>query len=151
MKMNRSSLVLLLIAALTLLPVMAGISPDEELTSNLQRAKKEKKSVLLCLMGYSWCACSKQFKNEVLYSPDFADLSKESLVVAQFDVPNDKQKVTPETYAIVEMAKKHKMTEAPTLILLDADGKELGRQSGYTTGSSAEFLTKIKGFLKKAK
>jgi hypothetical protein len=64
------------------------------------------------------------------------------------DFPNKKPQ-TPEVKKQNEaLKKKYDVGGFPTFVLVDADGKELGRQVGYLKGGPSAFVSKIETWKK---
>jgi thioredoxin-related protein len=117
-----------------------------------EQAAKEGKAVLMDFTGSDWCAPCKQLKSQVLDSAAFKEFADKNLVLLEVDFPNDKKKVSKETQAQNEkLSKEYKIPGYPTIIVLDKDGKEVGREVGYLGESPAEYVKKLEGFLAKAK
>jgi thioredoxin-related protein len=43
---------------------------------------------------------------------------------------------------------QYKISGFPTLVVLDKDGKEIGRQVGYSEGGPKAFIAKLEGYRK---
>jgi thioredoxin-related protein len=117
-----------------------------------EQAAKEGKAVLMDFTGSDWCPPCKQLKAKVLDSAAFKEFADKNLVLLELDFPNDKKKVSKETQAQNEkLSKEYKITGYPTIIVLDKNGKEVGREVGYGGDSPADYIKKIEAFLAKAK
>ena len=117
-----------------------------------EQAAKEGKAVLMDFTGSDWCPPCKQLKSKVLDSTPFKEFADKNLVLLELDFPKDKKKVSKETQKQnAEMSKEYKITGYPTIIVLDKNGKEVGREVGYGGESPAEYIKKIEGYLAKAK
>jgi thioredoxin-related protein len=117
-----------------------------------EQAAKEGKAVLMDFTGSDWCAPCKQLKAKVFDSAEFKEYAAKNLVLLELDFPIDKKKVSKETKAQNDtLSKEYKITGYPTIIVLDKNGKEVGREVGYLGESPAEYIKKIEGFLAKAK
>lgn len=116
------------------------------------QAAKENKAVLMDFTGSDWCPPCKQLKSKVLDTAAFKEYAAKKLVLLELDFPNDKKKISKETQAQnAKLSKEYKITGYPTIIVLDKDGKELGREVGFSGESPAEYIKKLDGFLAKAK
>lgn len=117
-----------------------------------EQAAKDGKPVLMDFTGSDWCPPCKQLKSKVFDSQAFKDYAAKNLVLLELDFPSDKKKVSKETKAQNDqLSKEYKITGYPTIIVLDKDGKEVGREVGYSGESPAEYIKKIEGFLAKTK
>lgn len=139
--------------ALTLLACCAflQVRADEPqwLTSVPQavaQAKKENKMVLLDFTGSDWCIWCIKFKKEAIDTQDFKDYAAKNLVLVELDYPHNKPQSAAEKQANKELAAKYKIDGFPTFVVLNKDGKEIGRQEGYKPGGPKAFIEEIKGF-----
>ena len=72
-------------------------------------------------------------------------------MLVEVDFPNTKQLSDEVKKQNEGLKKKFEATGFPTFILLDKDGKELGRQRGYLEGGPSAFIAKLDGFKPTAK
>ena len=110
------------------------------------QAKAENKPVLLDFTGSDWCGWCMKMKKESLDTPQFVTYAKKNLVLVTVDFPHS----TPQPPAVKMQNEKlnaqFRATGFPTFILVDADGHELGRQTGYLQGGATTFLAKLNTF-----
>jgi protein disulfide-isomerase len=117
-----------------------------------QQAQKENKAILMDFTGSDWCPPCKALKKNVLDKPEFEKFAGEKLVLMELDFPNDKSKITKAIAASnKKLSEQFKITGYPTIIVLDKNGKELGREVGYGGEAPAAYLKKLEGFIAKAK
>ena len=115
----------------------------------LDRAKAEKKVVLLDFTGSDWCGWCKRLDKEVFSTTEFKDYSTKNLVLVEVDFPNQK-KLGPELKKANDGLKnKYKVNGFPTLVVLNGEGREIGRQVGYMEGGPKAFIAKLETFNKK--
>jgi thioredoxin-related protein len=115
-----------------------------------EKAKAEKKMVLVDFTGSDWCPPCKALHKNILSSPEFLSYAKDNLVLVEIDFPNHKPQSDELKQANKELAKKHAIKGYPTVIVFDSNGKEVLKDVGYDgKGKAADFVTKLKG-LKKA-
>lgn len=110
------------------------------------QAKKDNKMVLLDFTGSDWCSWCIKFKKEALDTQDFKDFASKNLVLVELDYPRKKAQTDAEKAANKELASKYKVDGFPTFVVLDKDGKEIGRQVGYQPGGPKAFIDEINGF-----
>ena len=117
-----------------------------------EQAKKEGKAILMDFTGSDWCPPCKQLKSKVFDSQEFKDFAAKNLVLLELDFPNDKKKLSEATRKQNDkMSDEYKINAYPTVIVLDKDGKELARESGYGGQSPKEYIKKIESYMAKAK
>lgn len=116
------------------------------------QAAKDGKPLIMDFTGSDWCPPCKQLKSKVFDSQEFKDYAAKNLVLLELDFPNDKSKVSDETKKQNDqLQKEYKIRGYPTIIVLDKNGKELGREVGYSGESPAEYIKKIESYVAKAK
>ena len=112
-------------------------------------AKKDNKAILLDFTGSDWCGWCIKMKKESLDQKEFTEFARKNVVLVEVDFPNDKAKVSAETRKQNEaLQKEYKVSGFPTFVLIDAEGKELGRQVGYLKGGPSAFVAKINEWTK---
>ncbi len=137
----------------TLFALSLSLTASEGWLTNIEKAKelakKEKKAVLVEFTGSDWCPPCKALKKNVFNSAEFKAYAKKHLVLVELDFPRDKSKVSKEqaTYNR-EQAKAFAVRGYPTIILMDADGKELTKKVGYGRTSVAKYIESLKKAIK---
>jgi protein disulfide-isomerase len=84
----------------------------------------------------------------VALSPVFASYAKTNLVLVLADFPDKKPQSDALKSANAALQKKYNIEGFPTLLLLDANGKEIGRQLGYESDGPEAFIAKLEKFSK---
>ena len=138
-----------LIALTALLGLSSGMFAGEGWLTNLEKAKalakKEKKMILVEFTGSDLCPPCKALKKTVFTSNAFKKYATESLVLVEFDFPRGKNLVTKEQAAYNRtQAKKFAVKGYPTVILMDANGKQLLKKVGYGRTSVAAYIKSLK-------
>jgi thioredoxin-related protein len=115
-------------------------------------AKEQKKLVLMDFTGSDWCPPCKALHKNVLTSKEFEDFAKDNLVLVLIDDPHGKKLVdamTPEQKkANAALRRKYEIQGYPTIIVLDADGKQVKQEVGYSGETSKEFVAKLQSLRK---
>ena len=130
-----------------------GTSPDENWGTNLEaaltKAKTANKMVFVDFTGSDWCPPCKALKKNVFNSDEFKAYAKKHLVLVELDFPRDKSKVTKEQAAYNrEQAKAFAVRGYPTVILMDADGKELTKKVGFGRTSAEKYIAALSKAIK---
>ena len=124
-------------------PLLAEDTWLTDLPKALEQAKSQKKMVLLDFTGSDWCPPCKALHKTVLTSTEFSKFAADNLVLVELDFPRSKQQ-TPELKAANQsLAKKYEIKGYPTIIVLDADGKELFKKVGYGGTSAADYVADL--------
>lgn len=112
------------------------------------QAKAENKIVLMDFTGSDWCGWCIKFKKEVLDTKEFQDYAAKNAILVELDYPSKKEQSAELKQANAALKKQYKIEGFPTFIVLDKDGKEIGRQVGYSEGGPKAFIAKLEGFKK---
>ena len=110
------------------------------------QAKAENKIVLLDFTGSDWCGWCIKFRKEVLDTPEFQAYAAKNVVLVELDYPNKKVQSADLKKANAALKTKYDVHGFPTLLVLNQDGKEIGRQVGYAKGGPAAFIAKLEKF-----
>ena len=113
------------------------------------QAKAENKIVLMDFTGSDWCGWCIKFKKDVLDTAAFQEYAAKNVVLVELDYPNKKAQTDALKKANAALKDQYKIDGFPTLVVLDKDGKEIGRQEGYAAGGPKAFIEKLEGFKKK--
>ena len=113
------------------------------------KAKAENKMVLMDFTGSDWCGWCIKFHKEVLSTPEFAEYAKKHLVLVELDFPRKKQQPAELKQANTALQAKFQVNSFPTFVVLNAEGKEIGKQVGYAEGGPNAFIARLEGFKKK--
>lgn len=133
---------LLLLGAATL---QAGeIKWLNSLPEAMQQAKAESKLVLLLFTGSDWCPPCQRLKSSVLDSRIFAEYAAKNLVLVELDFPRRKEQSAELKGSNQALASQFKVKSYPTVVILDANGRELHRKTGYGGQSPEEYLADFK-------
>jgi protein disulfide-isomerase len=111
------------------------------------QAKTENKIVLMDFTGSDWCPWCIKFKKEVFDTAEFKDYAAKNVVLVELDYPRKKQDAALKK-ANAQLKDQYKISGFPTLVVLDKDGKEIGRQVGYAEGGPKAFIAKLEGYKK---
>jgi thioredoxin-related protein len=114
------------------------------------KAKEENKLVLLDFTGSDWCIWCQRLKRNVFDEPEFAKYAKSNLVLVEVDFPQHKSLPEAQQQANARLDKTYGINSYPTIILLDSDGKQIGRM-GYVFGGASSFIAKLEKKVAKAK
>ena len=142
-----------LIALTALLGLSSGMFAGDGWLTNLEKAKalakKEKKMILVEFTGSDWCPPCKALKKNVFNSDEFKAYAKKHLVLVELDFPRDKSKVSKEQAAYNrEQAKAFAVKGYPTVILMDAAGKELTKKVGFVRTSAEKHIATLSKAIK---
>lgn len=120
----------------------AGLPPAPEMTwekneeKGIAQATTEKKPVLVDF-GATWCTACKELEHETWPDPRVRTEAKRFVTIAVDATDDDDKK-------IIELKKKYKVVGLPTVVLLDASGKEVSRFTEFVKADRmAEAMKKV--------
>ncbi|MBK8040658.1 MAG: thioredoxin family protein [Verrucomicrobiaceae bacterium] len=145
----KTPLLTLLLSALLTLNALAGKSGwEENYEKAIAEAKESKKLVLLDFTGSDWCGWCMKLDEEVFSTSAFKKFAKENLVLVELDYPHGKNQTKKLKEQNASLKSKFGIRGYPTLIVIDADGKEQARWGGYSKTFLSELKEKL-GSIKK--
>ncbi len=115
----------------------------EDYAAAVTQAQKEHKVLLLDFTGSDWCPACMELAKTVFASPEFAAWANKNVVLVEVDFPNEKAQTAAVRKQNKALAEKFGIQAFPTILLLDASGKEIARTVGYD-GSKADDWTKAR-------
>lgn len=142
--MTRPALLFLLLVA----PLFAAETPAPagawltDLPAALAQAKEQHRLVLVHFSGSDWNQFSRQLQAEVFSRKPFLAFAQQRLVLVTIDFPREKplpQEIAVKNAALVT---RYGVTLYPTVLLLTADGAELGR-TAYLQGGPKTFVREL--------
>ncbi|MCL2103939.1 MAG: thioredoxin family protein [Kiritimatiellaeota bacterium] len=120
---------------------------------DFEKAKAEaetfKQPIFAFFTGGDWCGWCKLLKQEVLDTKEFAAFAADNLILFEADFPRSKKLSDKVMKQNTELASKYSVNGYPTVILLDAEGKSIGK-TGYKEGGDKAYITHLKELLAKA-
>lgn len=108
-----------------------------------KRAKDEKKEILVDFTGSDWCGWCIKLKKEVFDKPEFQEYAKKHLVMLELDFPRKKELPAKEKEQNEKLSQEFQVEGFPTILLLKASGKEIGR-TGYQEGGPVKYIEHLK-------
>ena len=146
----KSTLVASLLALGTALASLAESPWLTDFEAAKKVAAQEKKLLLLDFTGSDWCSWCIKMKKETLDQAAFKDYAKTNLVLVEVDFPQRKKLPAAIAKQNDGLQGKYKVDGFPCYVLLDASGKEIGRQPGYLKGGPEAFIRKLDSFKARA-
>ena len=114
----------------------AGVEWMSDLEAAKAKAAQEKKPLLIEFTGSTWCPPCKALKAQVLGTPEFEAFARDKVLV-MLDYPPardrtpEKVKANPQLAALMALKDKYQAPGFPTMVLLDASGKQQAKVVGY--------------------
>jgi len=110
---------------------------SDDLEKAISQAKAEHKAVLVEFTGSDWCPPCKMMRAGVFSKTEFVDAASKNYVLVEIDMPKGDQAVAKKNQPTVE---KYKIDGFPTVLLLDATGKEFSRFYASKYPKTEDFL-----------
>ena len=111
-------------------------------------AREQKKAIFVDFTGSDWCPWCVRLHDEVLKQKPFLDYAAKNLVLLLVDFPRDKWQTPAQKKANEALAQKYGIQGYPTILLLDADGKVIGK-TGYRRGGAGPYVKHLEELLGK--
>lgn len=107
-----------------------------------EKAKTEKKLVLMDFTGSDWCPWCVKLNKEIFSQPEFVEYAQKNLVPVEIDFPRKKEQSAELKAANQKLQQQYKIEGYPTVIVLDANGKKVG-ELGYMQGGPKAFIAEL--------
>jgi thioredoxin-related protein len=114
-------------------------------------AKASNKYVLLDFNGSDWCPPCIEMKKVAFSKPAFLTYASKNLILVDVDYPQRKKLPDAVTKQNERLAQQYDIARSgyPTVVLLDPNGKVLGRLEGYSGETSADMIAWVEKAKKK--
>jgi protein disulfide-isomerase len=133
-------------ACMALLSIAAQAGQEDWLTDfgKAKEAAREKHVPILAdFAGTDWCSWCIKLDGEVFSQDAFKAYAKTNLVLFLADYPRRKQLPAQTSRQNAALSQQYGIEGFPTVLLLDANGKELAR-TGYRQGGSGAYVEYLK-------
>lgn len=114
----------------------------------VKQSKKTGKPILMDFTGSDWCGWCIKLKKEVFDTPEFAAWASKKVVLLEVDFPNQKPQSAQVKKQNEQLQAKYQIEGYPTILFVDASGKELGRY-GYDSGGPKNWTSNADKMLSK--
>ncbi len=141
----KTSLALLFTAAFAAFSTLASAADGwmTDYNKALEKAKTEKKMVLLDFTGSDWCPPCMQLEKDIFSQAKFKEYAEKNLVLVELDFPQTKELAANLKTQNDKLAKDYAIKGYPTLIVLDSEGKKSWEKVGYLPGGPDALIAEI--------
>jgi len=109
-------------------------------------AEERKVPILVNFAGTDWCGWCIKLDKEVFSKEEFKKFAKDNLVLFLADFPSRKKQPDKVKRQNKALADRYGIQGFPTVLLLDGNGKVLGR-TGYRRGGAKKYVAHLKKVL----
>jgi thioredoxin-related protein len=113
---------------------------ETDLDKALEKAKAEKKSVLVEFTGSDWCPPCIAMRKNVFTKKEFIEAASEKFVLVELDFPKGDKELAEKNQPLAE---KFGIEGFPTVVLLDSEGKEFTRFPASKFPKVEDFLSHL--------
>lgn len=117
-----------------------------DLGKAFEKAKAEKKAVLVEFTGSDWCPPCIAMRKNVFSQKEFVDAASEKFILVELDFPKSDERVAKRNESF---ATTYKIEGFPTVVLFDSEGKEFTRFFASEFPTTTEFLKHLDASLGK--
>ncbi|MCU0748551.1 MAG: thioredoxin family protein [Akkermansiaceae bacterium] len=123
---------------------LEGWSTDLE--KAFEKAKAEKKSVLVEFTGSDWCPPCIAMRKNVFSKKEFIDAASKNFILVEIDLPKGDEELRKKNEPIAE---KYKIEGFPTVVLFTPEGKEFTRFFASRFPKTDDFLKHLDSALER--
>lgn len=120
---------------------------EDDFAKAKAEAAEKGRPILMDFTGSDWCPWCVRLDKEVFSKNDFKKYARENLVLFIADFPRGTKLPKKEAAQNKELAEKYGVRGFPTVLLVDATGKEIAR-TGYQEGGAEEYVKHLQELLK---
>jgi len=130
-----------------------AIEKTKGFISDFEQAKKEaaafKQPIFAFFTGSDWCGWCMKLRSEVIDTKAFEKFAADNLILFEADFPREKKQSSSTKKQNEALAATYGVRGYPTVFLLDAEGKQLGK-TGYQEGGGEAYVKSLKEMLEQA-
>jgi thioredoxin-related protein len=113
---------------------------ETDLDKAIEKAKAEKKSVLVEFTGSDWCPPCIAMRKNVFSKKEFIEAASKKFVLVELDFPKGDKALAEKNQPLAE---KYEIDGFPTVVLLDSEGKEFTRFPASKFPKVEDFLSHL--------
>jgi thiol-disulfide isomerase/thioredoxin len=121
----------------------AGLAWRTDYRAALTEAKAQQQHVFVFFTGSDWCGWCKRLNKEILSQAEFRDYANQNLILVEVDFPRFKELPSELKKQNDLLQRAFQIEGYPTVVVLNAKGKEIGRL-GYQEGGPGPFVRALK-------
>lgn len=120
---------------------------DTNLEAAQAAAEVEGKHLFVYFAGSDWCGWCDRFHKEVLTTSRFRSYLEEGFVPVLIDFPRGIEQSERLKADNQDLARRLGIEGFPTVVLMDSEGKELGRL-GYLPGGPNNYISQVRSIMR---
>lgn len=114
------------------------ISWETDYHKAVEKAKVEKKPIILFFTGSDWCVWCTRLEKEVFNTDDFVTIAKDKYIFVKLDFPMNKEQDPSLAQQNQKLQEKYSIEGFPTLVILSNDESYLGT-ANYEAGGGRKY------------
>ena len=107
-----------------------------------EKAKTDKKLLLVDFTGSDWCGWCIKLNREVFSKPEFQEYASKNLVLLEIDFPRAKAQSDSTKKQNEQLATQYQIQGFPTIVVLNGEGRKVG-ELGYMEGGAGAFIAQL--------
>ncbi|MCK9558662.1 MAG: thioredoxin family protein [Candidatus Cloacimonetes bacterium] len=115
----------------------------EDWDQAIATAKTQNRTVLVNFTGSDWCGWCKRLSSEVFTQEAFTKYARENLILLKLDFPHQIEQSVALKQQNDKLMRQFGVQGYPTILLVDEEGKEIGR-TGYQPGGVEAYIEHLK-------
>jgi protein disulfide-isomerase len=126
------------------------VSDDTNFLKSAALAKRTNRPLLLAFIGTDWSIYSLKLDREVFDQAEFANDSKYNFLLCKLHFYQTQERAPEIIRQNENLARKYRIEEFPTVVVLNPSGVEIGRV-GYIAGGAEPFAERINAIVAKSR
>lgn len=114
----------------------------------IREANVTGKPLVLFFTGSDWCTWCVRLEQEILHTKEFGDAAGPDFVFVKLDFPTKTMLDPRITQQNKDLQQKYHVNSFPTIIVIDAHGRQLGSPMGYKQNTTpAQYAQLLRGLV----
>ncbi len=138
-------LVAIAVASVVMQPAKANVPWRTDYEQARNDAVRDDQFVLLNFTGSDWCQPCMMLDREIFSEEWFAQFVEGRAALVKLDFPRHKEQSDAERERNEALAREYQIEGFPSIIILDPEGDEVARQTGFQPGAADDYRDWLQG------